>query len=40
MTGCTIMASKEDICPTGVTACLTLTVGEVGGVLSILEMDS
>ena len=33
------IASEEDSCPVGV-ACPTLTVGEVGSILSILEMDS
>ncbi len=36
---CPDKASKEDSCPAGV-ACPTLTVGEVFGVSSILEMDS
>ena len=39
VTGCATMASEEDSCPVDV-ACPTLTVGEVGGVSSILEMDS
>ena len=39
VTGCVAMASKEDSYPAGM-ACPTLTVGEVGGVLSKLEMDS